>query len=159
MLALRAVPSRFVWKWPERSISGERDWVGLSGEVNRDLGADGLGEGLPAVDLTHGDLPRRQQRPEQHRRGFRGRQHGLRLDATLELLVEALDRVGNRYEDCRCPCPARIEAIPAYGATIRDRGTGSTKVWAGRFWTLSRELVLVAGRLCDSPGCAVSANP
>ncbi len=25
--------------------------------------------------------------------------------------------------------------------------------------TMSRELVLVAGRLCDSPGCAVSANP
>jgi hypothetical protein len=25
--------------------------------------------------------------------------------------------------------------------------------------TMSCELVLVAGRLCDSPGCAVSANP
>jgi len=24
---------------------------------------------------------------------------------------------------------------------------------------MSRELVLVAGRLCDSPGCAESANP
>lgn len=31
---------------------------------------------------------------------------------------------------------------------------------AGRpMHTMSRELVLVAGRLCDSPGCAVSANP
>ena len=52
-----------------------------------------------------------------------------------------------------------VETILAYGATIRDRGTGSTKVRAGRFWTLSCELVLVAGRLCDSPGCAESANP
>jgi hypothetical protein len=47
----------------------------------------------------------------------------------------------------------------AYGATIRDRGTGSTKVWAGRSCTLSCELVLVGGRLCDSPGCAESADP
>lgn len=31
---------------------------------------------------------------------------------------------------------------------------------AGRpMHTLSCELVFVAGRLCDSPGCAVSANP
>src|SRR5882672_906218 len=39
-------------------------------------------------------------------------------------------RVGgirNRYEDGRCRRPAEIEAVPAYGATIRDRGTGSTK--------------------------------
>ena len=38
------------------------------------------------------------------------------------------------------------------------RGTGSTSV--GRpMRTLSRELVFVAGRPCDSPGCAVSADP
>jgi hypothetical protein len=35
-----------------------------------------------------------QQGPEQHCRGFGGRQHGLRLDAALELLVQPFDRVG-----------------------------------------------------------------
>ncbi len=49
--------------------------------------------------------------------------------------------------------------IRVYGATIRDRGTGSTNVRAGRSYSMSRELELVAGRLCNSPGCAESANP
>ena len=55
--------------------------------------------------------------------------------------------------------PAAGDELAAYGATIRDRGAGSTKVWAGRSRTMSRELELVAGRLCDLPGCAASANP
>ena len=59
-------------------------------------------------------------------------------------------------------------AVPTSGCGFADRG-----VWcdhpgqrhrehegAGRpMRTMSCELVLVAGRLCDSPGCAVSANP
>jgi hypothetical protein len=59
-------------------------------------------------------------------------------------------------------------SVPMSGCDFQDRG-----VWcdhpgrrhrehegAGRpIHTMSRELVLVAGRLCDSPGCAVSANP
>ena len=51
------------------------------------------------------------------------------------------------------------EEPAADGATIRDGGAGSMKVWAGRSRTLSCELVFVVGRLCDSPGCAESANP
>ena len=35
-----------------------------------------------------------QQVPEQHGYGFRAGQHGLRLDASVELLVQALDGVG-----------------------------------------------------------------
>lgn len=31
--------------------------------------------------------------------------------------------------------------------------------WRTRGYFMSRELELVAGRLCDSPGCAASANP
>lgn len=50
-------------------------------------------------------------------------------------------------------------AIRAYGVTIRDRGTGEHFGWAGRCYTMSRELVLVVGRPCDPPGCAVSTNP
>jgi hypothetical protein len=112
-----------------------------------------------AVDFAHRDLTRGEQRPEQHRRGLRAGQHGLRLDAPLELFVQTFDRVRNRYEDARCQCSAVLYSSVAYGATIRDRGTGSTKVWAGRFRTLSCELVFVVGRLCDSPGCAESADP
>lgn len=40
--------------------------------------------------------------------------------------------------------------IRVYAASIRDRGTGSTKVRAGRSYSMSRELELVAGRLCDA---------
>jgi hypothetical protein len=59
-------------------------------------------------------------------------------------------------------------SVPRFGRGRRDRG-----VWcdhpgqrhrehegAGRpMRTMSRELVLVAGRLCDPPGCAASADP
>jgi hypothetical protein len=54
--------------------------------------------------------------------------------------------------------PARTALVLAYGVTIRDKGTGSTSV--GRpICTMSRELVLLAGRPYDLPGCAVSADP
>jgi len=46
-----------------------------------------IGEGIPAVDLSHGDLAGSQQSPEQHRGCFRARQHGLRLDPAFELFV------------------------------------------------------------------------
>src|SRR4051812_23764684 len=49
------------------------------------------------------------------------------FDRPPELCVQSLNGVRNRYEDVRCRRPAGIEAVPAYGATIRDRGTGSTK--------------------------------
>ena len=49
-------------------------------------------EGLPTIDLAHVDLAGGEQRPEQHRSCVRGRQHGLRLDSSLELLVQPLDR-------------------------------------------------------------------
>ncbi len=59
-------------------------------------------------------------------------------------------------------------AVPMFGCDFVDRG-----VWfdypgqrhrehegAGRpMHTMSCELVLVAGRLCDSPGCAEGADP
>ena len=47
-----------------------------------------------------------------------------------------------------------------YGTTIRDKGiTGEHERWADRSHTMSCELELVAGRRCDPPGCATSANP
>lgn len=72
--------------------------------------------------------------------------------------VEALDRVGNRYEISRCQRSAAVFYIGARGATI---GTEALRArCADRpMHSLCRELELVAGRFCDSPGCAESANP
>ncbi len=65
----------------------------FSGEVNA-LGVERVEERLLSVDLAHGDLAGRQQRPEQHRGGFGRWQHGLRPDAPLERLLQPLDRTG-----------------------------------------------------------------
>ena len=74
------------------------------------------------------------------------------------LAQNTLERIDNRYE--------------ILGANVRLRSSGSWRMvrpsgrrhreheGAGRpIRTMSRELVLLAGRLCDSPGCAESANP
>jgi hypothetical protein len=42
--------------------------------------------------------PEASSAPEQHGGGFSAGQHGLSLDPALELLVQSLDRVRNRYE-------------------------------------------------------------
>src|SRR4051794_1680678 len=86
--------------WCRREGCWNRVWrhlrrdkaTGSGSEVN---GRDGerLGQGLPAVDLAHGDLARGEQRPEQHGRGLGRGQDRPRLDPPLELLVRPLDRV------------------------------------------------------------------
>src|SRR5229473_6364919 len=76
--------------------SGElqRDEVIVScGKVNR-LVRTFLFNALPAIYFSHRDLPGRQQRPEQHRRRLCRWQNSLRLDASLELLMQAFDCVG-----------------------------------------------------------------
>jgi hypothetical protein len=61
---------------------------------------------------------------------------------------ETLDRVGNRYEISRCQRSAPVFYIVAYGATIGTEAPGAR--CAGRpIHMMSRELELVAGRLCD----------
>ena len=50
----------------------------------------------------------------------------------LDLLVDPLRGAGNRYEDVGAAVSGLILRSLAYGTTIRDRGTGSTKVRAGR---------------------------
>src|SRR5487761_1253761 len=49
---------------------------------------------LPAIDLAQRDLTAGEQRPKHHAGRVRTRQHALRLDAPLELLVQPLDSVG-----------------------------------------------------------------
>jgi hypothetical protein len=58
-------------------------------------------------------------------------------------------------------CSRLVGANPAlaYGAIIRDEGHWE-HVKVGRpFHKMSCELALVAGRPCDLPGCAASADP
>jgi hypothetical protein len=50
-----------------------------------------------------------------------------------QFCVERLDGVGNRCERAGAEDPAASDELAAYGATIRDRGAGSAKGWAGRF--------------------------
>ena len=54
------------------------------------------------------------------------------LGASLDLVDRPFDGIGNRYEDRGADVPVVARGAAAYGATIRDRGAGSTKVWAGR---------------------------
>ncbi len=62
------------------------DYIVLSCEFNWLI--DGFsGKGFPAVDLAHTGLAGCQQRPEQHGGRVCRRQHGLRFDPALELLV------------------------------------------------------------------------
>ena len=67
---------------------------GFSGGEVKGHRLEGLRQGLPPVDLAHLDLAGGQQRPEQHGYGLCAGQHGLGLDASAELLVQALDGVG-----------------------------------------------------------------
>lgn len=69
----------------------------------------------------------------------------------------AFNGIGNQYESSRCQRSAAVFYIVAYGATIGTEA-GSTKCGQANAHD-SRELELVAGRLCDSPGCAERANP
>src|SRR3984957_4521763 len=70
----------------------QRDYIVLSCEFNWLI--DGFsGKSFPAVDLAHTGLAGCQQRPEQHGGRVCRRQHGLRFDPALELLVQPFDRV------------------------------------------------------------------
>jgi hypothetical protein len=79
-------------------------------------GRNRLVDGFPSIHFAHLNFPRSKQRPEHHGHGFRAWQHGLRLDTTAELPVEALDGVGRarllplrRIE----PCESK-EAVPCF---------------------------------------------
>jgi hypothetical protein len=64
--------------------------------------------------------------------GFVVRKDADDLGASLDFAVETLDWIRNRYKICGADVRLRFLWIVAYGVTIRDRGTGSTKVRAGR---------------------------
>ena len=79
-------------------------------------------------------------------------------DGAPELRVQSFDGVRNRYEEGGAEVPAATRRCGVWcdhpGQRHREHEC------AGRpMYSMSFELELVAGRLCDSPGCAESANP
>jgi len=50
-------------------------------------------ESFPAIELAHLDLAGCEQSPEKHRHRLWRGQHGLRLDAAAELLVQPFDGI------------------------------------------------------------------
>jgi hypothetical protein len=80
------------------------------------------------------------------------------LGAPSFLAKQPLEQVGNWYEDrgaCSSGWGVQSWCMVRPSGT---RGAGSTSV--GRpIRIMSRELALVAGRPCDRPGCAESADP
>ena len=85
---------------------------------------DGVcGERLPTIDFPHVDLPRGEQRPEQHRSSIGRRQHGLGFDPSLELLMQTLDRVRcSRASPLtwRQPCEGE-QAVAGFVEAVGDR--------------------------------------
>jgi hypothetical protein len=80
-----------MWLKKARMLSGMSILRGLCGEC---IGlSDGLGQRLPAIDASHDDWPGRDARPQQHRRRFAAGKDGLRLDTSLEFLMQTLDRM------------------------------------------------------------------
>src|SRR5919197_1455859 len=113
--------------------------------------APALSAAAGGVEADHGEV-------EVLQRGLLGGEVAAGLDRAAEPGVERLDRVGNRYERPGAteprPMPAAVVVGWAYGATVRDRGTGSGAGWEGRSCTLGWEPELIVGRPCDLPGCA-----
>jgi hypothetical protein len=77
---------------------------------------------------------------------------------SADLFHDPLERIVNRYEilgaDVRLRLTSSRRMVRPSGQRHREHEG------AGRpIHTMSRELELLAGRLCDSPGCAESANP
>src|SRR6188472_490432 len=78
--------------------------------------------------------------------------------APPDLAQDTLERVINWYEILGAAVPLRSSKswrmVRPSGQRYREHEG------AGRpIRTMSRELELLSGRLCDSPGCAESANP
>ena len=119
---------------------------------------DDLGQSILAVEFAP-FLPRRHHQLERHG------QTGLAADAPLGAFCAmpdrhegAFDRVCNRYAD---PGGNVRLCFLDQGVCCEQPGQRHRKhEGAGRpIHTMSCELVLVAGRLCDAPGRAESANP
>ena len=98
-------------------------WFSLRNEPSSDSpGLDGLGDGLPSVDLAHGDLAGGEQSPEQHGHGLGAGQHGLGLDAPAEFLVQPLDGVGGagRFPLRRIEAGEGEQPLPGFLEAVGD---------------------------------------
>lgn len=79
-------------------------------------------------------------------------------DGPAQFGVQGFDGIRNRYE--MVGADIRLGLSRSW-RMVRPSGTEAPGARsAGRpIYTMSCELALVAGRLCDSPGCAASADP
>ncbi len=109
-------------------------------------GLDGLREGLPAVDLAHADLPGGEQGPEQHGHGLGAGQDGLRLDASAELLVEALDGVGGarRFPLRRREPGEGEQPLPGFFEVVGDGAALQAPFAKERFAAVSTSAAVLA---------------
>jgi hypothetical protein len=107
-------------RWPIAAVSHRR-----RRQVNRLIGRL-LGEAPPTVDLAHLDLARRQQRPERHRGGLHGRQHGLRLDPSLELLMQAFNCIRMKVKSLS-PVPRQAPRKAKGAADAQACGAHATR--------------------------------
>jgi hypothetical protein len=80
-------------------------------------------------------------------------------DRSAELGVQRLDGVCNRYEDRGAHSLGWDRLVPGVWCDHPGRGAPGAREVGRPMYTMSRELVLVAGRPCDLPGCAESADP
>jgi len=80
------------------------------------------------------------------------------FDDLAQLHAQRLNGVGNRH-DIGGASRSRAERFERMVWPSGTGGIGKHFGWAGRCYTLSRELVLAVGRPCDPPGCAASTSP
>jgi hypothetical protein len=80
---------------------------------------------------------------------------------SVRRLISSLRRSIGLVTGMRCLGANVLPRRPTPWRMVRPSGQRHREhEGAGRpIHTMSRELELVAGRLCDSPGCAESANP
>jgi hypothetical protein len=104
-------------------ILREHEGIVSGCEVNR-LIAGLYGERLPSIDLANVDLSRGKQHPEQHGCGVCLRQYGLRLDPSLELIVQPLDCIGGAHAAPLARRQAR-EGKQAFSCFLQAVGNGA----------------------------------
>ena len=111
-----------------------------------------LGGALPAVDLSHGDLPRRDQRPEQHRRDWRSETiwtlpksaRGIKVRLGMvpggANIRERPDRARMRVSRLNEPVQSFVFPAAALAGLARTGGARARPRWVGLLCTRTREL-------------------
>ena len=120
------------------------------------------------LGLGHGPLARRhnplllgsvQDQEEEFGCGLVTGEMAPGADRSTQLGIERLDGVCNQYEDLGACRLGWDRLVPGVWCDHPGRGAPGAREVGRPMYSMSRELVLVAGRPCDLPGCAASADP